>query len=60
MKLLYDNNISHKLVTRLNDIFPSSTHVMLENLDESEDQKIWQFAKEKGYTIVKKMQTIMN
>lgn len=54
MKLLYDNNLSHKLVARLNDIFPDSTHVMLENLDESEDQKIWFFAKEKGYTIITK------
>lgn len=54
MKLLYDNNLSHKLVARLNDIFPDSTHVMMENLDESEDQKIWFFAKEKGYTIITK------
>jgi predicted nuclease of predicted toxin-antitoxin system len=54
MKLLYDNNLSHKLVARLNDIFPDSTHVMMENLDESEDQKIWLFAKERGYTIVTK------
>jgi len=54
MKLLYDNNLSHKLVTRLNDIFPDSTHVMMEHLDESEDQIIWLFAKKEGYTIVTK------
>jgi predicted nuclease of predicted toxin-antitoxin system len=54
MKLLYDNNLSHKLVARLNDIFPDSTHVMMENLDESEDQIIWLFAKKEGYTIVTK------
>ncbi len=54
MKLLYDNNLSHKLVARLNDIFPGSTHVMMENLDESEDQIIWLFAKKEGYTIVTK------
>jgi len=54
MKLLYDNNLSHKLVARLNDIYPDSTHVMMESLDESEDQAIWVFAKEKNYTIVTK------
>ena len=52
MKLLFDNNLSHKLAQRLSDIFPGSTHVMTENLDESKDQDIWFFAKEKGFTIV--------
>ncbi len=54
MKLLYDNNLSHKLVARLDDVFPDSSHVMMENLDESQDQKIWQFARENNYTIVTK------
>ena len=44
MKLLFDNNLSHKLIARLSDIFPHSTHVMMENLDESEDIEVWKFA----------------
>lgn len=54
MKLLFDNNLSHKLVARLDDIFSDSTHVMFENMDESEDEAIWQFAKENGFTIISK------
>ena len=33
-KLLFDNNISHRVIARITDIFPSSNHVLLENLDE--------------------------
>ncbi len=54
MKLLFDNNLSHKLVSRLGDIFQGSTHVMLENLDESGDNEIWKFAKNNGFIIVTK------
>ena len=54
MKLLFDNNLSHKLVERLGDIFPNSTHVMTIKLDESEDKEIWNFAKENNFTIVTK------
>lgn len=54
MKLLFDNNLSPKLIQRLGDIFPESTHVMTEHLDESTDQDIWSFAKENGFTIVTK------
>ena len=36
-KLLFDNNISHRLIVKIKDIFPNTTHVMLENLDESSD-----------------------
>ena len=54
MKLLFDNNLSHKLVARLHDIFPGSTHVMLENMDEVQDEIIWEFAKANDFTIVTK------
>ena len=54
MKLLLDNNLSHRLIEKLNDLFPNSTHVMLENLDESDDTEIWNFAKEGGYVIITK------
>ena len=54
MKLLFDNNLSHKLVARLSDNFPYSSHVMMENLDKSEDIDIWKYAKDNNYTIVTK------
>ena len=54
MKLLFDNNLSHKLAARLQDIFPGSTHVMLKNLDETPDEIIWEFAKANDFTIVTK------
>lgn len=54
MKLLFDNNLSDKLIAKLDDLFPGSTHVMIKGLDESDDQEIWIFAKENGFTIVTK------
>ncbi|MCP4754417.1 MAG: hypothetical protein GY866_26340 [Proteobacteria bacterium] len=54
MKVLIDNNLSHRLVEKLSDLFPGSTHVMMEDLDESDDQEIWNFAKQYGFTIVTK------
>ena len=54
MKLLFDNNLSHKLVARIADLFPDSSHVMIENLDESEDNDIWRFSKDNGFTIITK------
>jgi len=54
MKLLFDNNLSHKLVRRLADIYPNSSHVMNEELDASEDVVIWEFAKKHDFVIVTK------
>ncbi len=53
-KILFDNNISHRVIARISDIFPNANHVMLESLDESTDMEVWQFAKKNGYTIVTK------
>ena len=54
MTLLFDNNLSHKLVAQLKDIFPGTMHVMNESLDQSSDEEIWSYAKNKGLTIVTK------
>ena len=53
-KLLFDNNISHRVIARVSDIFPNTNHVMLENLDEVSDNKVWMFARNNNYTIVTK------
>jgi predicted nuclease of predicted toxin-antitoxin system len=54
VKLLFDQNLSRKLVAQLSTVFPGSTHVVFENLDASDDQVIWEFAKNAGYIIVSK------
>ncbi len=53
-KLLFDNNISHRVIARVADIFPNANHVMLEKLDEVSDNKVWMFARSHNYTIVTK------
>ncbi|MFT4927672.1 MAG: putative nuclease of putative toxin-antitoxin system [Phenylobacterium sp.] len=54
MKLLLDNNLSHRLVARIIDLYPESSHVMTVGLDEAEDEEIWDYAKKNGFTIVTK------
>jgi predicted nuclease of predicted toxin-antitoxin system len=54
VKLLFDQNLSPKLVGRLADLFPNSTHVQTASLDSASDDEIWDFARDNGYTIVSK------
>jgi predicted nuclease of predicted toxin-antitoxin system len=52
LKLLFDQNLSRKLVTRLADIFPSASHVQFYELAEKTDTEIWEFAKLNDFCIV--------
>ncbi len=52
MKLLFDQNLSRKLVNILNDLFPESSHVQFHNLPEADDSEIWEFAKIQRFSIV--------
>ena len=52
MKLLFDQNLSRKLVTRLADIFPNASHVQLHGLAEKTDTEVWDFAKFNDFCIV--------
>ena len=54
MKILLDNNLSHRLIARLNSLFEECQHVKNVGLDLSDDTVVWQFAKENDYTIVTK------
>lgn len=54
MKLLFDQNISYKLVKILVNIFPESSHVYLLGLSSASDQDIWEYAKRNDYEIVTK------
>ena len=54
MKLLFDQNLSPRLIARLADLFPESAHVSDVELDRVGDLEVWRFAREQGYTIVSK------
>lgn len=52
MKLLLDQNLSHRMLGKLETTFPGSSHVMLLDLHMADDRRIWQYAKDNGFTIV--------
>ena len=54
MKLLFDQNLSPLLASRLSDIFPESTHVQDVGLDRADDTEVWKYAGANGYIIVSK------
>jgi predicted nuclease of predicted toxin-antitoxin system len=54
MKLLLDQNLSPRLVHRLADLYPSSSHVMEVGLDRSLDKEVWNYARQHDYLIVTK------
>lgn len=54
MKLLFDQNLSHRLVVDLASLFPGSAHVRDLGLKTAEDEEIWRFAAAHGFAIVSK------
>ncbi|MGQ0593805.1 MAG: DUF5615 family PIN-like protein [Gammaproteobacteria bacterium] len=54
MKLLFDENLSPRLVTLLNDVFPQSAHVDRAGLGSAPDSSVWEYARANGYLIVSK------
>jgi predicted nuclease of predicted toxin-antitoxin system len=54
MKLLFDHNLSPKLVAKLVNLYPASSHVALLGLDTSSDLVVWQHAQQAGYCLVAK------
>jgi predicted nuclease of predicted toxin-antitoxin system len=51
MKLLLDQNLSHRLVKHLDERFPGSVQVSFLGMGEATDEEIWEYAREKGYVI---------
>ena len=45
MKLLFDENLSHKLVSHLVDLYPGYMHLAEAGRIESPDREVWEFAK---------------
>ncbi|TVQ18451.1 MAG: hypothetical protein EA361_01375 [Bacteroidetes bacterium] len=54
MQLIFDQNISPKLVSFFSQTFPESKHLQDLGLDIADDSIVWEFAKSEGYTIVTK------
>jgi predicted nuclease of predicted toxin-antitoxin system len=54
VKLLFDENISPRLVEVLSDIYPGSVHVHPCGLGSANDSTVWEYAKNQGFTIVSK------
>ena len=54
MKLLFDENVSPRLVVGLTDLFPGSVHVRDAGLSRASDAAIWDYARDRGLTIVSK------
>jgi predicted nuclease of predicted toxin-antitoxin system len=55
MKLLFDQNLSPKLVKHLADLFPSSSHVQSVGLDCASDDQVWEHSRLNGFAVVTKL-----
>jgi predicted nuclease of predicted toxin-antitoxin system len=54
VKLLFDENLSPRLVAALADVYQGSAHVHECGLGSADDIAIWQYAKDNDFTIVSK------
>jgi len=52
MKLLFDQNISFRIMRLLPDSFADCRHVRSVGLNNCNDNEVWQFAKQNGFTVV--------
>ena len=54
MKLLLDENLPARLVSFLTAEVPGSTHVSEVGLSSSDDEELWRYAREHGFTLISK------
>jgi predicted nuclease of predicted toxin-antitoxin system len=54
VNLLFDQNLSHRLVRSLADIFPNSGHVRNVGLGRADDDAVWHYAAAQSFMIVSK------
>jgi predicted nuclease of predicted toxin-antitoxin system len=52
MKLLFDQNISYRLLKKIQHFYPEANQVRELGLENATDLKIWGFARENNYAIV--------
>lgn len=54
MKLLLDENLSDRIVVHILDLYPESSHVKAHGLVQSDDARVWDFARRSGFALVSK------
>jgi predicted nuclease of predicted toxin-antitoxin system len=54
VKLLFDQNLSPRLVKLLSDLYPDSNHVHLLGIDRLSDKEVWEYARREDFLIVTK------
>jgi predicted nuclease of predicted toxin-antitoxin system len=54
VRLLFDENVSRRLVELLSDEFSDSAHVTGVGLGKADDRRIWEYAREQEFVIVSK------
>lgn len=54
MKLLFDENLSPRLVNLLADIFPDSTHVLHASLEAVSHPVLWEYAHQNHCILISK------
>ncbi len=54
MKLLLDQNLSYRLLARLETFFPGSSQIHRLGMEHADDVVIWRFARDNGFSIVTK------
>jgi predicted nuclease of predicted toxin-antitoxin system len=53
-RVLFDENLSARLLSELTDAYPDCAHVVHLGLAGASDRKIWQYAQDRGFAIVTK------
>jgi predicted nuclease of predicted toxin-antitoxin system len=54
MRLLFDENLSPRLIGALADLFPGSAHVDRLGMGGAPDPEVWEYAKTHGFILVSK------
>lgn len=52
MKLLFDQNISHRILNHIQDILPEAKQLRDIGLENNSDKQIWEYAKKSDFIIV--------
>lgn len=52
MKLLFDQNISFRILKKITEYFPEANQVRSLGLENKSDLEIWRFSKENNFSIV--------
>jgi len=52
MKLLLDENLSRRVIPFILSEYPGSTQIALLGMEQSDDKKVWNYAKQNDFVIV--------